>query len=120
MAALPPESRITSDAYMSPESDASVLADKLDLLISIQKIAHRSALDAERAEISADPVSESLLGHATNWTDAGALQKAVAGATKASIPTIKRRIAQLVDRGLVKREGAGRSVRYRSTGLIDP
>lgn len=105
---------------MSTTSDLTVIEDKLDLLISIQKIAHRSALENEQEKVSADPVSKVLLSQAENWIDAGPLQKAVAKATKASIPTVKRRIAQLVDSGLMKREGAGPSVRYCSTHLIEP
>jgi hypothetical protein len=43
----------------------------------------------------------------------------VAKKAKTSVPTVKRRIAELVERGLLKRAGSGGHVQYRTTGLIE-
>lgn len=104
---------------MSPQSDISALEEKLDLLISLLRIAHRDPLQAERDAILADPISRSILGLTTDWISAGALQKSVAQNAKTSVPTVKRRIAELVERGLLKRAGAGAHIEYRATGLIE-
>lgn len=103
---------------MSPASDKA-LEDKLDLLISLQRIAHAPALDAERGAVLADPVSKAVLSGSADWINAGPLQKAVAKKAKTSVPTVKRRIAELVERGLLKRAGSGSHIQYRTTGLIE-
>jgi hypothetical protein len=104
---------------MSPNNEKAALEDKLDLLISLQRIAHAPALDAEREAILADPVSKAVLSESAEWINAGPLQKAVAKKAKTSVPTVKRRIAELVERGLLKRTGGGAHVEYRTMGLIE-
>jgi hypothetical protein len=103
---------------MSPTNDTA-LEEKLDLLISLQRIAHAPALDAERKAVLANPVSKAVLSESADWINAGPLQKAVAKNAKTSVPTVKRRIAELVERGLLKRSGSGGRVQYRTTGLIE-
>ncbi|HET7454190.1 MAG TPA: winged helix-turn-helix domain-containing protein [Solirubrobacterales bacterium] len=103
---------------MSPADDRG-LEEKLDLLISLQRIAHAPALDAQREAVVADPVSKAVLSESADWIKAGPLQKAVAKKTGTSVPTVKRRIAELVERGLLKRSGSGGHVHYRTTGLIE-
>ncbi len=104
---------------MSTASDLSAIEGKLDLLISLLRIAHKDPLQAERDAILADPVSKAILGEAAEWMSAGPLQKAVAQKATTSVPTVKRRIAELVERGLLKRAGGGAHVEYRTTELIE-
>jgi Fic family protein len=104
---------------VSPQSDISTLEQKLDLLISLLRIAHREPLQAERDAILADPISKAILDESAEWVSAGSLQQAVVRKAKTSVPTVKRRIAELVERGLLKRAGSGGHVEYRATGLIE-
>jgi Fic family protein len=104
---------------VSPQSDISALEEKLDLLISLLRIAHREPLQSEHDAVLTDPISKAILDESGGWVSAGELQKAVAQKAKTSVPTVKRRIAELVERGLLKRVGGGAHVEYRTTGLIE-
>jgi len=92
---------------------------KLDLLVSLLRIAYREPLKAERDAILAEPVSKVILAESTDWIEAGKLKTAVGKKSNVSIPTVSRRLAELVERGLITREGTGGKVRYRTTGLIE-
>ena len=100
-------------------ADTSPLAEKLDLLISLLRIAYREPLDAEREAILDEPVSKAILGACVNWIEAGKLKAEVVKKAKVSQPTVSRRLSELVERGLITRAGGGGKVSYRTTGLIE-
>jgi predicted HTH transcriptional regulator len=100
-------------------SDLSALEQKLDLLIALARVSVRDQLARERRLIDEDPVSAEILRATQDWTPAGKLKEDVRRATGQSEPTIKRRIADLVSRGALARQGAGRTVSYRTSGLFD-
>lgn len=105
---------------MPAASDDSAIEAKLDLLIGLLRLAYREPLEQRRTEVLSDPASRAILqGAARDWVDAGALKLTVAKGAKVSKPTVERRIAELVSDGVLRREGAGAHVRYRSSGLID-
>jgi Fic family protein len=104
---------------MPPPPDSSSLEDKLDLLISLLRIAHSEPLKAERDAILDEPVSKAILGACVAWIEAGKLKTEVVKKAKVSQPTVSRRLAELVERGLVTRAGGGGKVSYRTTGLIE-
>lgn len=103
---------------MSPQVDPS-LEEKLDLLISLLRIAFREPLQAEREAVLDEPVSKAILGACIDWIEAGKLKAEVAKTAKVSQPTVSRRLAELVERGLIRRVGGGGKVSYRSTGLVE-
>lgn len=93
--------------------------EKLDLLISLLKIAYREPLIEEREQVLSDGVSRSILKALEKGPlEAGKLKQAASAETKASKPTIERRMAALVDLGAVIRSGAGGQVEYRASGLF--
>lgn len=97
-----------------------VLEDKLDLLISLLRIAHAEPLGSEREAVLADPISRAALAVSEGSVEAGVLKKKVIAATKSSPATVSRRLAELVEKGILKRSGGGRQVSYQTTGLFEP
>jgi DNA-binding transcriptional ArsR family regulator len=104
---------------MSPLADLSQIEQKLDLLISLLRIAHGAPLKEERDAIVNEPVSKAILGASGDWIEAGKLKAEVMKKAKVSQPTVSRRLAELVERGLITRAGSGGKVSYRTTGLIE-
>ena len=100
-------------------SASDALAQKLDLLIALTRLSVRDQLGQELAAIREDPVSLAILRGVEDWVPAGKLKESVRAATGQSDMTVKRRIADLVSRGAVLREGAGPAVKYRTSGLLD-
>lgn len=104
---------------MSPLDDVTRLEEKLDLLIGLFRIAYHEPIEAERQAILGEPVSKAILDLSSDWIEAGKLKTAVAKKAKVSVPTVSRRLAELAARGILRREGGGPNVRYRSTGLLN-
>jgi hypothetical protein len=104
---------------MPSSSDPSSLENKLDLLIGLLRIAHSVPLKTEREAILAEPVSKAILAAAGDWIEAGKLKSTVVKKAKVSNPTVSRRLAELLARGILTRSGSGPNIRYRSTGLFE-
>jgi hypothetical protein len=98
--------------------DTDELGKKLDTLISILRIAYRKEIEAARATIREDKVNASILDLTTDWVTAGQLKASAMQKTKQSKPTVERRVAALVEQGVLEKRGAGGSVSYRASGLI--
>lgn len=103
---------------MSSE-DLTRIEAKLDALIAIQRAAHAETLDRLASSLRSDPVAKAILSASRNWTTAGALKKRAGAQARVSQPTVERRLADLVGRGLILRRGSGPSVEYRSFGLLE-
>jgi hypothetical protein len=104
---------------MAPDNLSSLEA-KLDLLISLLRIAYHEPIAQERERVMADKVSSAVLAASQReWIEAGELKRLAAAKGKASKPTVERRIAELVDLGALNRNGAGAHVRYRATALFE-
>jgi Fic family protein len=93
-------------------------ARRLDTIIAILRLAHREEIEAARATIRADKVQAALLDGAVDWAAAGKLTSTVKAKTGQSPATINRRITELLDLGLLEKQGGGPATQYRSTGLI--
>lgn len=101
-------------------ADLSSLEAKLDLLISLLRIAYSEPIAQERDRVMADKVSRAVLAASRReWIEAGELKQLAAAKGKASKATVERRIAELVDLGGLVRSGAGANVRYRATALFE-
>jgi hypothetical protein len=92
--------------------------DHLKRIIAILKLAHRDALAEARVSVLADKGNAAILDVAADWTPAGKLKTAVMKRTKQSKPTVERRIAKLLDDGILEKQGGGSTTAYRSTGLV--
>lgn len=95
------------------------IVDRLDTVIAVFKLAHRDQIDDARAVIRADKVKAAILDHAADdWVPAGELNAAVVKETKQSGSTVKRRVAELLSDGVLKKSGSGPTIAYKATGLI--
>ena len=85
----------------------------------ILRAAYRPQLEALGRTVAADPVMTEILRElAGGAKPAGLVKAAVAGTTKASDSTLKRRLSEMETLGLLERRGAGGGVSYRATGLV--
>ena len=91
---------------------------RLDTIIAILQLAHRDAIENARTAIREDNVNAAILDAATKWTPAGKLTQAVKQKTKQSSATIGRRLARLVDQGVLEKSGGGPTTAYRATGVV--
>jgi len=94
------------------------ILERLDKLVAIQLLAHRDALESARVSIRADKVNAAILDATTKLTPAGKVVAEVKKKTGQSPATISRRIAALMEQGVVEKQGGGPATQYRSTGLI--
>jgi hypothetical protein len=95
------------------------IANRLDTIIALLKLAHQDTLTRVRNDLLKDDVSAAVLERTeTDAGGAGALKKEIAKATGESERTVQRRLADLVAMGALAKEGARSNVSYRSTGLI--
>jgi Fic family protein len=100
-----------------PVSNEDV-ASRLDTIITVLRLAHRDEIEKARSEIRADKVSAAILDAATKEVAAGKLSKVVAAKVKQSERNVKKRIAELVEQGVLEKFGGGPKTSYRSTGLV--
>lgn len=91
---------------------------KLDTIISILQIAHRTEIEGTRASIREDKVNAAILDATKKLTPAGKLKTAVMKKTGTGASTFNARIAELLDLGVLEKEGGGPTTQYRATGLI--
>jgi Fic family protein len=91
---------------------------RLDTIIAILQLAHREQIENARTAIRADKVNAAILDAAKKETPAGKLIAAVKLKTKQSRPTITRRIADLIEEGVLEKSGGGPTTAYRATGLV--
>jgi DNA-binding transcriptional ArsR family regulator len=95
------------------------LFERLDRLTEILELALSPQLDAARSKLRADSLDAAIFdATAGEWVPAGDLQRKVAAATGAKKRTLQEHLSGLVDAGYLQKDGAGPSVRYRSSGLI--
>lgn len=94
------------------------LLRRLDTLIALLRLTNSEKLAEVRNEITKDPTNSAILALTADWCPAGSLQKRIMEKSKDSARTIARRIASLVDLGILERRGGAATTAYRSTGLI--
>lgn len=94
------------------------VTERLDMLISITRIANADKIAAARAEIRSDRANEAILDATGEWVQAGRLKTLAIQKSKQSKPTVERRIAALVDAGFLAKRGSSTSIEYRNTGVI--
>ena len=103
---------------MTEESDLlREISRKLSQLIVLTKLSNSKAIAEAKKEINEDPVSLALLNLADGSFSYSQIIKKVVEQTKASEPTIKRRIADLSEKGGLLPTRKGREVYYENSGL---
>lgn len=93
------------------------VVERLDRLIALVSLAFADEISRARTTARSDEVNDAVLNAcAEGWTPAKVV---AAAATKAgaSPSTMKRRIAELIGVGALKRRGATSTVEYRATGI---
>jgi predicted HTH transcriptional regulator len=104
---------------MSEKDIENALVERLDKMTAILQLAFKEQLDSAREGILSDQIAAALIEMASSgWMEAGELKSAVAKLTHQSERTVSRRISTLVSQHVLKQEGTGPSVRYKSTGII--
>jgi hypothetical protein len=102
-----------------PLAQLEPLLQRLDRLTAILELALAPQLAEGRAAVRADEIDAAILDAASvEWTRAGDLQKAVATKTGKKERAIQGHVGDLVDRGLLMKDGGGPKVRYRTNGVI--
>lgn len=91
--------------------------ERLDLIQATLRLAFRPQIDRAQEEIRADDVNAAILDATDEWIGSSKLQNVVAAKTKRSERTVRTRLAELVDQGILAVRGEGRP-EYRRTGLV--
>lgn len=94
------------------------LVVRLDRIAALLQLAHRDAIESARNFIRADKVNAAILDATAKLTPAGKVLAEVKKKTGQSPATISRRLAALIDEGVVEKHGGGPATQYRATGLI--
>lgn len=104
---------------LSERAILNEISRKLDRLIALQQIGLHKELDLLKREINKDKVSQKILEVADGSVSAGDLQKKVADITGMSVVTVKRRISELLDNGLLLHKREGLNIFYINSGIIE-
>jgi DNA-binding transcriptional ArsR family regulator len=91
----------------------------LQTLIALFKLSNRSAIRAYRDEIGKDEVSKKILDLTVDPLSYSELIRKVSEAAGISEVTVKRKIPELREMGLLATMRQGREVLYENTGLLD-
>jgi hypothetical protein len=97
--------------------DNEELGAKLDKVIALLQLAHADAIEATSKRIRADKVYAAILDSTKKWTAASKVQAAAKKKGSARSTTSKK-IVELIDLGLLEKQGGGSTMQYRSTGLV--
>ena len=93
--------------------------ERLDLMLAVLQLAHHDAIERASQQLRADPLNAEIIDACgEDWVGAGKLTRAVGAAAGAKERTVQAHVAALVARRAIQRRGAGKSIQYRSTGLI--
>ncbi|HZS30345.1 MAG TPA: hypothetical protein VFA37_03745 [Gaiellaceae bacterium] len=93
------------------------IVERLDQVIALLKIAHADAIETARKRIRADKVYAAILDTAGKWSSAAKVHTAAKRKGSAR-STTSRKIAELIELGLLEKQGGGKTLEYRATGLI--
>lgn len=95
-------------------ADDAVLTE-LRRIRSLIELAFKPQLDAARESLQADPLNAAIFkATRSKWVGSGALQRQIKGH---GASTVRGRLAELADWGLLERRGGGPAREYRSSGL---
>jgi DNA-binding transcriptional ArsR family regulator len=94
------------------------LSKKLDLLISIQKISNKSALGEFKKELNHDKVYGRIIELADGTIIYSDLAKRVSDETGAAEITVKKKISDLKEMGVLTTRREGKEMYYDNSGVV--
>jgi predicted transcriptional regulator YheO len=97
-------------------TDGEILR-RLDKIQATLQLAFRPQLEQVRKAIRSDEVNTSILDLSEDWIASSALQKAVAKETGKSTRTVRDRLSELAEQGILDVRGSEKRLEYRRTGL---
>ena len=103
-------------------SETNILKEislKLDALISLYKIGLKKELNILTEEIKKDKVSQKILEMADGSLSSGELRQKVADSIGVSEVTVRRRISELSEMGLLLSRRENLNVYYTNSGIIE-
>jgi len=95
------------------------ISHKLSQLLVLTKLSSSKVIAETKEEIRKDPVSLALLSSADGSLSLTQMTGKVIEQTKASERTVKRRIADLVEKGALTSIKKGKENYYENSGLYD-
>lgn len=95
------------------------ISHKLDQLIILFKMSNRSVLDDFKKELQRDKIALKIIQYADGSLSYSEISKKVAEDIDAAEITIKKKIAELRDKGVLVARRKGRAVYYQNSGLLD-
>jgi len=104
---------------MSKEITLKDVVDRLDQLIVLLKLANRDIIRKIKEGIMKDPVSRKILELADGTREYTVLAEEVSKATGKSVRTVKARISDLSEKGVIRGVRKKGKVYYQPTGLYD-
>lgn len=93
------------------------ISEKLSQLLTLTRLANSQAIADFKKEIEEDAIFQAILDFADETLSSSELKTKVNEKTKASEPTIKRRIAILMEKGALYAKKKGSEIYYGDTGL---
>jgi len=95
------------------------ISRKLSQLIVLTKISSSKLIEETKKEIRKDKVCRKIMELADGSLGSTELKKAVITSAKVSMPTVERRMSELVEKGALTPTRKGREVYYENSGLYD-
>jgi len=100
------------------EDSLERIAEKVEQILAILRLANADRLEMLKKEIDADPVALAILERTDLGLSAGELVAQVMTVVSQKERTIQARLAELAQRGVLRINRAGKNVYYVRTGLV--
>jgi hypothetical protein len=97
---------------------ADRVIERLDLLIALFRLSNSAAIQAASDAVYADSTNSAILGATEDWVPAGELKRFAMAGGRVAKATAERRIADLVQGGVLLVSGAGPATKYKRSGLL--
>ena len=94
------------------------VVQRLDLILATLRLAFAPQLREARDEMRGNPVTAAILDATEDWTASTGIQSTVAKKTGAHAATVRARLSELADQGVLAGRGTERKMEYRRTALI--
>ena len=104
---------------MSEQEILYDISKKLDRIIALAQIGLSTQPVSLRTEIKKEKVSMKILEYADGVLSASELQKKVSDEADVSERTVKKRLSELVDKGLILSVRDGTSIFYINSGIVE-
>lgn len=98
-------------------ADEEVL-HRLDLILATLRLAFAPQLRAACEDMCKDDVTAAILDETESWTASTDVQSRAAKSTGRSARTVRDRLPELVDQGVLQARGTERKMEYQRTGFI--